>query len=243
MTFRRFVLPALLALVLSAPGQAATQPAAPPRPQPHERAAYTAAQLRAVSPFGVRLTMRLEEARAVLARHGLRRSAYRAQPPPGPRARVLEAEYRHPTDNTSVGLFYAELPNGERRISRITVWEEIPVISRLRFDRFLVRRYGRPTLKQYAQGHAQYTWSQIPVTISALQLSFQCMSDCPPPDLASCSPRAVSRQIVMTGVFNTNMRGHLYWAFTLDDFELQRAVMFRQGAYPPGRPVCPQPVP
>jgi hypothetical protein len=242
MRFRRSALAVILSLLPQTPGQAVARRAERPGPELSGRHLYTPAHMRAVAPFGVRLGMRLDEARAILVRRGMRRSAYRVRPTNGHEPRVLEADYRHPVDNTNVALFYAELPNGGRRVSRIFVWEEIPVIPRIRFDTFLAARYGRPTLKEYSQGHANYTWSQTPVTIAALQSSFQCLSDCLPPDLMGrCSLRTVSRQIVMTGVFNTNMAGHLYWAFTLDDLELQRDTMFRRGIYP-GRPLCVQPV-
>ena len=123
---------------------------------------------------------------------------------------MLEADYRHPRDNTKVGLFYSQLPNGEERVSRIFLWEHIPVIGRAAFDRFVYGRYGVPTTRTVSQGHRNYLWSQARTDWSDLQRSLQCMMDCLHSSLVgSCGPETISREVFMSGGFNINMPGQL----------------------------------
>lgn len=203
---------------------------------------YPVRHMRNISIFGARLSMRLEDARAALVRSGLIRQPYPRLPSGKLRAQVLEADYRHPRQNTSVGLFYAELPSGERRVSRIVLWEQIPVMERAGFDRFVMERYGTQTIKGIFQGHDKYLWSQERVAWSNLLPSLQCMLDCLSPTLVGrCTGQTVSRQVVMSGGFNTNMPGQLYWTADMNDFEAQRSAMLRSPV-PRKGPICLAPV-
>jgi hypothetical protein len=203
---------------------------------------YPIRHMRSISVFGARLSMRLEDAGAALVRSGLIRQRFPQSSPTGLKAQVLEADYRHPRENTTVGLFYAELSNGERRVSRIVLWEQIPVMKRGSFDRFLTKRYGAPTAKGLFQGHDNYLWSQEQVSWSNLLPSLQCMMDCIPQSLVGkCTGRTVSRQVVMSGEFNTNMPGKLYWGADINDFEAQRSALLRKPV-PRKGPICPVPV-
>jgi hypothetical protein len=233
-----------LLLISSAPPpiRATGQPARS-GPQSPARPTYTARQVRNISVFGARLSMRLEEARAALVRRGFTRQPFPVSPSTLTEVPVLEADYRHPSDNTGVGLFYSRLPNGERRIGRIMLWEQIPVRPRATFERFLTERYGRPTSRSLFQGHDAYVWSQQRIEWARLLPSMQCMMVCVAPGQAAmCRRGPISRQVFMSGGFNTNMPGKLYWTADLNDLELQQSDLMRRGSYPAARPICPQPV-
>lgn len=233
-----------LLLVSSAPHgiSAAVQPVRT-GPQSSARPTYTARQMRNISVFGARLSMRLEDAQAALARRGFTRQPYRISPPSRHEAQVLEADYRHPSDNTTVGLFYSQLPDGERRIGRIVLWEQIPTRAPAAFEHFLRERYGTPTSMSIFQGHNKYLWSQQQTAWSDLLPSMQCMMECLPRTLAGrCGPRTISRQVIMSGGFNANMPGKLYWTADLNDLELQQSALLWRGSYPADRPVCMDPV-
>ena len=154
---------------------------------------------------------------------------------------MLEADYAHPAQNTRVGLFYAVLPNGERRISRILLWEEIPVVDQAAYSQFLTERYGVPTNVTVFQGHDTYVWSQMSTKYIDLLRSVQCLMPCISSDLvAECSRRSISSQVFMSGGFNTNMPGKLYWTLDANDLALQRNAMISRGEYPRDRPICPK---
>jgi hypothetical protein len=225
-------LAAVLSMALisdASPGRAGALEQSPPT--------HSARHVRSISVFGVRLGMRLEDAREALASRGFQRIQLRYVPPTRHEAQVLEAEYRHPTQNTHVGLSYAELPNGQKRIGRIIFWEQIPVMDSSSFERFLTDRYGAPALSVF-QGSNMYVWSQQPSGWAELLPSVQCMMQCIPEHLAGqCNAGTISRQVIMSGAFNTNMPGQLYWTGELDDLELQRAALFPRGSFP-RRPIC-----
>ncbi|WP_158500116.1 hypothetical protein [Sphingopyxis macrogoltabida] len=200
-------------------------------------------KLRDVSIFGARISMRLADARAELEKHGLRRAPFKTPARILGEAQVLEADYIHPSQNTKVGLFYAALANGERRVSRIVLWEEIPLIERADFRQFLAKRYGAPTDVTVFQGHDTFVWSQQAARYTDFLRSVQCLMPCISSNLiGECSTNSISRQVFMSGGFNTNMPGKLYWTADLNDLTLQRNAMFGLGNYPLDRPICPQPV-
>lgn len=229
------VLWAVLAFATFAPLASAARADQPSGP------VYTKSQLHDVSIFGARISMRLEDARAALEKHGLRRAPFQAPSRIAGEAQILEADYVHPSKNTKVGIFYAKLPNGEKRVSRIFLWEDVAVIERTAFRQFLTSRYGAPTDVTVFQGHDTYIWSQKDSEYVDLLRSVQCLMPCISSNLVGeCSANSISRQVFMSGAFNTNMPGKLYWTLDFNDLSLQRNAMFGQANYPKNRPICPK---
>jgi hypothetical protein len=224
---------------VSSGGETIAASTPPPSPSHH----YSAAKVRDVPIFGARLSMRLADARAALEKYGLRRAPFKPPARVLREAQILEADYVHPSKNTKVGLFYAVHPHGERRVSRIVLWEEIPVIGRTAFSQFLTKRYGAPTDITVFQGHDTYVWSQAPTDYISLLRSVRCLMPCLSSDLVGeCSSSSISRQVFMSGGFNTNMPGKLYWTLDVNDLALQQNAMFGQNDFPRDRPMCPKPV-
>lgn len=204
---------------------------------------YTTQQLRSISVFGARLSMRLEDARAALVANGLKREPFPQASRIAGEAQVLEADYSHPRDNTKVGIFYTQLPNKMRLVSRIVLWEQIPLMPKSEFDQFPRRRYGNPTNKTVFQGHDEYVWSQGSTAHTALKRSMQCMMNCITEQMKSeCSTHTISSGSYMEGGYNTNMVGKLYWWAELNDLKLQRNSILQDQSYPRSRPICPTPV-
>lgn len=205
---------------------------------------YSPKDIRSFSFFGAHVSMRLEAAQQALAQRGFKRDAFAPSESNDPKARVLESAYYHPTRNTYVSLNYARLPNGERRVSSISLWEEVPLMKESAFGQFVSSRYGKPTNTFEFQGHPTRVWSQQSVPYEDLLLSTQCMMECVPETMVKdCQSRSISGQVYMEGGFNTNMLpGKLYWTAQVEDLGLQRSVMLQDGAYPKTRRSCPKPV-
>ena len=199
--------------------------------------------LGAASLHGVHLGMDLSEARQTLIHKGFRRYAATAFVDKGPVPAVWEAEYRLPHENTVLSLSYSYIPKRGKVVTRINLWQQVPRGPPDTWRAELTKRLGQPAFEVQFQGSPVFIWGTRAPTWERIMRSRQCMVGCVvAAEIASCKDYPVLDQPVMTGEFNSNDPGKLYFAINLDDLNLVRASLTSQGGFPRTPDICPIPV-
>jgi|GEM_PF-5123067 len=214
------------------------------RPAKHETGSRAKVRdLKTVSLHGVRLGMGLSEARQTLLRKGFRRFAAAPARDKVPVPVVWEAEYRLPNENTVLSLGYSDIPKRGRTVTKLFLWQQVPRGPENTWRAELAKRFGHPASEVQFQGHPMFIWGVRPPAQERIMRSRQCLFGCVSArEAANCKNYPVLNQPVMTGEFNSNDPGKLYFVIDLDDLNLIRTSLIAKGRFPRPPDICPMPV-
>ena len=211
--------------------------------QQETRTRVEATDVKAASLHGVRLGMSLLEARQTLLHKGFRRYALAADRAQLPTPVIWEAEYRLPNKNTVLSLGYSYIPKRGKTVTRLNLWQQVPRGPESTWRTLLTKWFGRPASEVQFQGSPMFIWGTNPPAWDRIMRSRQCIVGCMlASEIASCEGYPALTQPIMTGAFNSNDPGKLYFVIELDDLRLVRTSLIARGGFPRSPHVCPTPV-